>query len=55
MWRGEAMIWKKFKALIYNESRWDLEDINQVASKTVKEKNMKIWNLIGPVICDYHR
>jgi hypothetical protein len=21
----------------------------------IKEKNMKIWNMIGPLICDYYR
>lgn len=41
--------------MIYNERRWDLVDEKDGAKQLIKEKNMKIWNLIGPTICDYYR
>ena len=41
--------------MIYNDRKWDLEDKDQGAKQLNKEKNMKIWNLIGPFICDYYR
>jgi hypothetical protein len=40
---------------MYKDRRWDLEDNNKGAKQMIKEKNMKIWNLIGPFICDYYR
>lgn len=55
LWHGNDLIWTKFKEVIYKERRWDLEDKNQGAKQLLKEKNMKIWNLIGPIICDYYR
>jgi hypothetical protein len=54
-WKGSDIEWEKFKALIYSESKWDLEDKNKGAIQIIKEKNMKIWNKIGPFICDYYR
>ena len=54
-WKGTDMKWQKFKAVIYSERRWDLDDKNQGAKYIIKEKNMKIWNKIGPFICDYYR
>ena len=55
VWHGNDLKWKKFKQVIYDERRWDLEDKDQWAKQLIKEKNMKIWNLIGPIICDYYR
>jgi hypothetical protein len=53
-WHGDDLLWTKFKETIYKERRWDLEDKNQGARQLIKEKNMKIWNIIGPIICDYY-
>ena len=55
VWQGNDLKWKKFKEVIYNDRRWDLEDKDHGAKQLIKEKNMKIWNLIGPIICDYYR
>jgi len=55
VWQGNDMKWKKFKDVIYKDRRWNLEDKNQGAKQLIKEKNMKIWNMIGPLICDYYR
>ena len=49
------MKWKRFKDVIYKDRRWNLEDKNQGAKQLIKEKNMKILNMIGPLICDYYR
>lgn len=54
-WQGNDMKWKKFKEVLYSDRKWDLEDKNQGARQHIKEKNMKIWNLTGPFICDYYR
>jgi hypothetical protein len=47
--------WKRFKRVIYDERRWDLEENDNGAKQLIKEKNMKIWNLIGKLICYYYR
>jgi hypothetical protein len=54
-WQGSDINWKSFKQEIFKQKRWDLEDNKQGAKQLIKEKNMKIWNLIGPLICDYYR
>ena len=48
------MKWKQFKEVIYNDRRWNLDARDHGAKQLIKEKNMKIWNLIGPFICDYY-
>ena len=54
-WKGSNIKWEKFKSKIYSEHRWNLEDIDQEAKKLIKEKNVKIWNKIGPFICEYYK
>ena len=54
-WKGTEITWEKFKALIYTERRWNLTNKNLVAMQAIKEKNTKIWNKIGPFICEYYR
>ena len=39
---------------MYNDRRWDLEAKDDGAQMREKEKNMKIWNLIGPFVCEYY-
>jgi hypothetical protein len=46
-WQGNDLRWNKFKGVIYDERRWNLEDNKEGAKQLIKEKNMKIWNLIG--------
>ena len=55
LWQGNDINWNKFQTIIYKDRRWDLDDKNQGAKQLIKEKNMKMWNLIGPFICDYYR
>ena len=55
VWQGNDLKWKKFKEVIYNDRRWDLEDNDKGAKQLIKEKNMKIWNVIGQFICDYYK
>jgi hypothetical protein len=54
-WKGGDMKWDKFKAVIYSERGWNLEDKDQGAKQLIKEKNIKIWNKIGPFICEYYK
>jgi hypothetical protein len=45
------MKWKKFKEVIYTDEKWDLEEKKEGAKTRNKDKNIKIWNLIGHFIC----
>jgi hypothetical protein len=40
---------------MYNDRRWDLGANDDGAQMLIKEKNMKIWNLIGPFVCEYYK
>ena len=53
-WNGNDLKWAKFKDLIFSERKWSLDD-QDGAKQGVKEKNVKIWNKIGPFICEYYR
>ena len=54
-YKGTQMNFEKFKALIFKEKKWIFEDKDQGTTQDIKEKNVKIWNKIGPYICDYYR
>ena len=49
------MKWKKFKQVIYDERKWYIDDDKLGAKQHHKDKNTKIWNLIGQYICEYYR
>ena len=53
-WKGTEMKWEKFKTHIYNELHWDIEN-KEGAKELIKLKNVKIWNKIGPFICEYYK
>ena len=55
VWKGKDMKWKKFQEVIFEDHKWDLKDENLGARQMIKLKNMQIWNLTGPFICDYYR
>ena len=40
---------------MYNVLRWDLRANDHGAQMLINEKNMKIWNLIGPFVCEYYK
>ena len=49
-WKGTDLKWEKFKTVIFNELRWNLDN-KDGAKELLKLKNAKIWNKIGPFIC----
>lgn len=46
-WQGAEIKWKDFKGKIVREKKWYLEEIRSGANRLTKERNVKIWNLIG--------
>ena len=54
LWKGSEIKWEKFKTEIYKERRWSLEDKGG-AKELIKFKNAKIWNKIGPFICENYK
>jgi hypothetical protein len=54
LWKGTEIKWEKFKSIIFNELRWSFEHKGG-ALENVKFKNAKIWNKIGPFICEYYK
>lgn len=54
-WEGKDIKWKNFKQKLERERKWFLEELRKGANKLTKEKNVKIWNLIGKSICRYYK
>jgi hypothetical protein len=40
---------------MYNDRRWDFgANVDGAQKMLIKEKSMKIWNLIGRFVCEYY-
>ena len=54
-WKGADKPWAEFKDFIFSECKWNLDDSAQGAKQDIKAKNVKIWNKIGPFICEFYK
>lgn len=49
---GQSKIWATYKQLF---PQWNFLADKRVDSSQHKEDNIKIWNLIGPILCQYYQ
>jgi hypothetical protein len=54
VWKGTEKKWENFKSDLRASRKWDFRD-NGGAKEYDKLRNAKIWNKIGPFICEYYQ